>query len=188
MKEINEDERRGSRRRKQCECVGFESGCRRCWRTEWHKKKKKKTTVFRQRDAPVALGKRRGGSRRKVSDRMTKQSYHEGGAAVKPQIGSGPRRPSLQSPKLAEGPFALAGEIRPGNYVYLYHRPDPDAECGFEIAPAYRLHVAGDNPLACTCPDKRCTHGHEPRYICKHMAALSAQIALATCNYRAEAR
>ncbi len=97
--------------------------------------------------------------------------------ALAPQIAPGPCRPAVQSPRLAEGPFALAGELRPGNYVYLYHRPDPEAECGFELAPAYRLHVAGDNPLSCTCHDKRCTHGHEPRYKCKHMRKLALDLA-----------
>ena len=119
---------------------------------------------------------------------MTDTSYHAGGPAVNPAgEQGGPQRPRVtrpfQSPRLAEGPFALAGEIRPGNYVYLYHCPDPDAECGFELAPAYRLHVAGDKPLSCNCPDKRCTHGHEPRYICKHMAKLALDLAPAVCDY-----
>lgn len=110
---------------------------------------------------------------------MTRTSYPAGGQPVNPGANTqGPQRPATARPqRLAEGPFALAGEIRPGNYVYLYHRPDPDAECGFELAPAYRLHVAGNNPLSCTCPDKRCTHGHEPRYTCKHMAKLALDLA-----------
>lgn len=120
---------------------------------------------------------------------MTAVSYHAVRPAVKPgplaqakelrqEASQSPRiSPRIsQSPRIAEGPFALAGEIRPGSFVYLYHRPDPSADGGFEVAPAYRLHVAGNKPLSCNCHDKRCTHGHEPRYQCKHMRALAAQI------------